>query len=143
LRGLGTSGAPQAFDVLMHSAKQESWQGIIRQGALEGLMALKDKRALDTGLEYSAPGNFEGVRVAAFQLLGETGKGDNRVLETLVAALREPSNTIRVGAAGALGQLGDSRALPALEEVAKAEGLSPGASQLIAFVINRIKAASR
>ena len=106
-------------------------------------MLLKDRRALDTGLAYSAPGNFAGVRVAAFQLIGETGKGDNRALETLIAATREPSNTVRIGAAGALGQLGDARAIPVLEELAKAGDLPSYASQMIAFVINRIKAASK
>ena len=138
-RALGQTGAAQAYDVLAEAMKLESWQGTIRAGVLGGLAALKDPRALEAGLKYASPGNPPGLRNAAFQVLAETGKGNNRALEALLSALKEKSNQTRFNALQALGKLGDPRAIPALEKLAKSSDIPPFAKQVIAGAINQIR----
>src|SRR5262249_60067245 len=108
-RALGQTGSPQAYDVLAAGMKLESWQGTIRAGVLGGLTELKDPRALEAGLKYSTPNNSNNLRVAAFQVLGETGKGNDRALEALLSALKEKSMQERFNAVQALSKLGDQR----------------------------------
>jgi HEAT repeat protein len=87
-RALGQTASPKAYDVLTSALKQESWQGTIRAGVLGGLAELKDPRSLESALKYSTAVNPPNVRSAAFQLLAETGKGNDRVFETLLSALK-------------------------------------------------------
>jgi aminopeptidase N len=142
-RALGQSGAPQAFDVLVATLSQESWQDTIRAGVMSGLAELKDPRALDIAFKYAAPGNRPSVRGPAFQLIAALGKGNDRALQILTAALKEPSTQIVFNALNALGALGDQRAIPALEEFMKGP-FPPGvpeeaAKEFIASIIMRIK----
>jgi len=136
---LGQTGSPQAYDVLAGAMKQESWQGTIRAGALGGLAALKDPRALEAGLKYAAAANPPGLRAEAFQVLAEVGHGNDRALEALISALKEPSLQAKFGALQALGKLGDPRAIPALEELAKSPDIPPFGKQMIAGTINQLK----
>jgi aminopeptidase N len=142
-RALGESGAPQAYDALLALLNQDSWQDTIRGGAIGGLAALKDPRALDVALKYAAPGNRAGVRSPAFELLAEVGKGNDRALEILTAALKEPSRQTGFSAIRALGTLADPRSIPALEEFAKRPDFPPFAMQMVSMTINRIKNAAK
>jgi HEAT repeat protein len=125
--------------VLAATMKMPSWQSTIQAGALGGLAGLKDPRSLDAALKYAAPGNPTTLRGAAFQTLAETGKGDDRALNALLSALKEKSLQIRFNALQALGKLGDQRAIPALEELAKLPDLPPFAKPFIAGIINQLK----
>jgi len=138
-RALGQSGSPEAYDVLAESLKLESWQGTIRAGVLGGFAALKDPRALEAGLKYATPGNPSSLRNAAFQILAEAGKGNDRALETLLSALKEKSFQARFNAVQALAKLGDQRAIPVLEELAKSSDIPAFAKQIIVGAINQIK----
>ena len=138
-KALGQSGSPKAYDVLADAMKLESWQGTIRAGVLEGFAALRDPRALDVALKYASPANPTNLRAAAFHMLGEVGKGNDRALEALMSALKEKSLSVRFAAVQALGQLGDPRAVPALEELAKSSDLPAFARHVIAGAINQIK----
>lgn len=144
-RALGQSRAPQAYDVLVDLMKRDSWQDVIRAGAMDGLAALQDPRALDVAMEYAAPGHRATVRSSAFRLLGAIGKENDRVLDILLKGLKEGirnrSFQLGFGAAQALGALGDRRALPALEEAARTPGLPSFARSIITNAINRIKKA--
>jgi aminopeptidase N len=145
-RALGQTGAPGAYNVLMDLTKQDSWQEVIRGGALEGLAALKDPRALDLALQYAAAGNRASVRRAAIPLLGDLGKGDDRAFNTLMAVFSEATRnrSMQLGFAGvqALGALGDARAIPALEEAMKSGNLPSFAKQALNGAINRIRKAN-
>lgn len=138
-RALGESGSPQAYDVLIAAMKKESWHDTIRAGVLGGLVALKDPRGLEAGLKHAAPPNPASLRTAAFQVLAEAGKGNDRALEILTSALKEKSFQIRLAAVQALAKLGDKRAIPSLEEMAKLPDLPPFGKQIIAGAINQIK----
>ncbi|MBI3949507.1 MAG: HEAT repeat domain-containing protein [Acidobacteria bacterium] len=145
-RALGQSGAPQAYDVLVGLLNQDSWQDVIRGGALNALASLKDPRGLDIAFKYAMPGNLTSVRRAALQVLGEVGKGNDRALEALLAALKESiqnrSFQVGFGAIQALGALGDPRAIPVLEEIVKSPDLPNFAKQSINNTINQIKRAN-
>jgi HEAT repeat protein len=138
-KALGQSGSPKAYDVLADAMKLESWQGTIRAGVLGGFAALKDPRALDIALKYASPADPTNLRAAAFQVLAEIGKGNDRALEALLSALKEKSLNVRFNAVQALGQLGDPRAIPALEEAAKSSDIPAFARQIITGAINQIK----
>ncbi|MCI0486211.1 MAG: HEAT repeat domain-containing protein [Blastocatellia bacterium] len=146
-KALGQSGAPQAYNVLMGALNVDSWQETIRGGVMEGLAALKDPRALDVAFKYAVPGNPVSLRVAAFRVLGDTGKGNDRALEILTAGLKEQSLQLLFSAVQALATMGDARAIPALEEFLKGP-LPPGipegqAKQFIGGLINRLKNAAK
>ena len=142
-KALGQSGAPAAYDALADAMKLESWQGTIRAGVLGGFASLKDPRALDIALKYASPANPANVRAAAFQVLAEVGKGNDRALDALLSALKEKSLNVRFNAVQALGQLGDPRAIPALEEMAKSPDVPGFGKQIITGAINQIKNAKR
>jgi aminopeptidase N len=142
-RALGESGSPEAYDVLIGAMKTESWQETIRAGVLGGLGALKDPRGLEAGLKYAAPSNPTSLRTAAFQVLAQAGKGNDRVLEILTSALKEKSFQIKFAAIQALAKLGDKRAIPALEEMLKSPDLPAFGKQIITGAINQINNAKK
>jgi aminopeptidase N len=140
-RALGQTSSPKAYAALLAAAKTDSWQNIIRVGALAGLAALKDQRAVDIALQYAAAENSAEVRAQAITLLGETGKGNEGALQTLLAALKEeaPSLQLKFSILNAITAIGDARAIPALEEALKTPGLPPFAIQFITNTINQLK----
>jgi HEAT repeat protein len=142
-KGLGHTGFGRAYEVLTNTVKQESWQGIVRAGAITGLALLKDPRGIDVGLKYIAAGNPPAVRAASIELLSQVGKGDEKAFEMLVAALKDPSLQIQFTAIQALGSIGDARAIPALEAMAKSDRLPSFGRNVINFTIGRIRSANK
>jgi aminopeptidase N len=138
-RALGKTGSPKAYDALAAALKVESWQGTIRAGVLGGLKELRDPRALEAALKYSTPGNGSNLRNAAFQLLGEIGKGTDRALEALLSALKEKSLQARFNAVEALVKLGDQRAIPALQELSKSSDLPAFGKAIVTAAIDKIR----
>ncbi len=61
----------------------------LRAAALDGLTATGDKRAVELGLRYAAPGSATPVRKAAVYLLGAVGKNDPRALPLLLQTLQQ------------------------------------------------------
>lgn len=142
-KALGQSGSPQAYETLVAALNMQSWQDTIRAGALAGLAALKDSRALDIGLKYAAPGNAPGVRQAALAIVAEVGKGNDKSLAVILSALNEASLNVRVAALQALSTLGDARAIPALEDLAKTGDLPDLVKQWLNYTLARIRSANK
>jgi aminopeptidase N len=142
-KALGQTGSPQAYPTLEAALKLESWHSTIRAGVLGGLAALKDPRTLDVGLNYSAEANPQELRIAAFRILGEMGKGNDRALQALLSALKEKSVQIQFGAVQALAKLGDERAIPALEEASKGADLPAFGKLMITGAINQIRSQNK
>src|SRR6185369_4752886 len=142
-KALGQTGSPQAYATLEASLKLESWHSTIRAGVLGGLAALKDPRTIDVGLKYSTESNPSELRNAAFRILGEMGKGNDRALQALLSALKEKSSQIQIGAVQALAKLGDERAIPALEEASKSSELPAFGKLIITGAIHQIKAQNK
>jgi aminopeptidase N len=120
---LGATKSPIAYDALNKLLEAPSWRDSIRASALKGLTALGDRRALDAGLRYAAPGNRAQVRVAAIGLLGATGKNDARVFPLVSSALNHAvatsNSSMRNAAAEALVGLGDQRGVELFDQVLK------------------------
>jgi aminopeptidase N len=140
-RGLGKTNSPKAYEVLLTTAKMNSWQNTIRAGALAGLAALRDARSMEIALQYAAAGNATEVRLQAMALLGAIGRGNPKAFELLIAALKEDSSSLqlRYSIMNAITAIGDARAIPVLEEALKEPGLPPFAIGFINNTINQLK----
>ncbi|MBI3649703.1 MAG: DUF3458 domain-containing protein [Acidobacteria bacterium] len=140
-RALGQSAAPQAYEVLRTALQLDSYQDTIRAGALGGLAALQDPRALDVAVQYAAPDYPLEVRLNAVTLLAAIGKGNPRAMDTLLALFKEEGAALplKFSALQAIASLGDARAIPLLEEALKAPGLPPFAVQFLTNTINQLK----
>lgn len=141
---LGQTKSPVAYDALLKLISLPSWRDTILASALDGLAALGDKRALDLGLKYFAPGNRTSVRINSVGLLAAVGKDDPRIYPLLSAALTE---SVERGAAGplagseaeALAMLADPRALTLFEQLAKKPGITPQMAAIIARFESRLR----
>jgi len=140
---LGQTKAPAGYDAMVKLIDSPSWRDSIRASGLTGLALLGDKRALELGVKYSDLGNSNGVRAAAANLLGATGKGDPRVLTILTGVINqgfERRNFQLISAAGeAMVALGDERAVATLEGLAKRAD-SPTLASVLSSYQSRLKA---
>ena len=118
---LGETKNAAAYDALTKLVDTPSWRDNIRAAALNGLASLGDKRALDLGLRYIAPGNPPTVRAGAIALLGAVGKDDQRafplISEAINKAVDQGNFTIGSAAAEALVVLGDARGIQVFEQL--------------------------
>ncbi|HUP56486.1 MAG TPA: HEAT repeat domain-containing protein, partial [Bdellovibrionota bacterium] len=115
-----------AYDLLVSLLPRESFQSRLRQAALETLGRLGDPRAHALGLEYARSSHVQNVRTGAFRLLAGIGRSEGGALSessrlALEAALADTAYPIRLAAVGALGKLGNTAAIPALERVAASD----------------------
>jgi aminopeptidase N len=141
---LGQTKSPLAYDALVKLISQPSWRDTILASALDGLAALGDKRALDFGFKYFAPGNQTSVRINSVGLLAAVGKDDPRTYPLISAALTE---NVERGAAGALAGaeaealsiIGDERTVTLFQQLAKKPGISPQMAAVIARFDARLR----
>ncbi|HKZ80828.1 MAG TPA: M1 family aminopeptidase [Pyrinomonadaceae bacterium] len=142
-RALGQSKAAGAYESLTKLLDKSSWRDTIRASALEGLAALEDSRALNTGFRYSGPGNQPQVRAAALKLLSTTGKNDPRVFPLLAESIKQGFEKfdfdLMFASAEALVNLGDPRGLVVLDELAKTAGDLPQLQGAISEFQNRLR----
>jgi len=116
---LGRTRTPAAFDVLTGVLGRPAHNDVITVGALTGLAHLRDLRAVDTLLDYTAWGRHQNARRAAIDALGVLGPlADDatrlRIRERLEALLDDRWLRVQLSAIGALAALKDTRAVPAL-----------------------------
>lgn len=69
LKSLARMKALNAYEILKGALKQDSYQDVIRAGAIESLAILKDARAGKILLEYASPGHLPRLRIAALKVL--------------------------------------------------------------------------
>jgi aminopeptidase N len=141
---LGQTKSPAAYDGLIKLIDQKSWRDSVRTSGLSGLAALGDKRAIELGFKYAAPGNGADVRAAALALVGTAGKDDPRSFPTLSAALAEGvenrSFTLLTGAANGLVLLGDERGVTTFDQLLKNAGPSSQFTATLTNFAQRLKA---
>jgi aminopeptidase N len=114
-RSLGRTKQAGAFDTLVDVIDHPSWADIISAGALEGLAALRDDRALPHVLARTRYGHPARTRRAAVLALPKLA-GDRKCRETLEDLLDDRDTMLRLDVARALAELADAKARPALEE---------------------------
>jgi aminopeptidase N len=114
-RALGRTRQPAAFDVLVDLLEKQSWFDVVRAGAIDGLAALRDDRAvphLSSRVRYGHPPRARRAAAMALPKLAS----DRKAREALEQLLDDGDPLLRIDVVRALGELGDTKARPALRE---------------------------
>ncbi len=112
-RALGRTRQHAAFDLLVDLLERPSWFDVIRAGAIDGLAALRDDRAvphLSARVRYGYPPRARRASILALPKLG----GDRRTRELLEQLLDDRDPLVRIDVVRALCDVGDVKARPAL-----------------------------
>jgi aminopeptidase N len=125
LHALGRTRDSRAFDALVDGAATPSWNETIAAGAVRGLGALVDERALPLLTAALAPEQPEPLRRAAVGAIAELGTSVDaartRAVDAVDAALRDRMYLVRMAAFAAAEKLADARLLPSLDALAASE----------------------
>jgi aminopeptidase N len=114
-RALGRTKQAAAFDTLVDVIDHPSWADIVSVGALDGLAALRDDRAMPHVVARTRYGHPARTRRAAVLALPKLG-ADRKCRETLEDLLDDRDTMLRLDVARALTELADVKARPALRE---------------------------
>jgi aminopeptidase N len=121
---LGRTRTPEAFDRLLPLLERPSWLEIIRTGVFNGLGELAGPRVVNLLAEWMLDrhksmdvraGAATGLRTLVATKRLDPGEARTRAVEALCAALSDPWQMTVTPAIGALEDLADPRAVPALE----------------------------
>jgi aminopeptidase N len=140
LQAIGKLKTPTAFDTLSAAVKSQSPDGFLRNAALRGLGALGDDKAVPILREWVAVGKPLDSRQAAIGSLARLDKENKELTAYIASFLSEPHPTMRFATIFALGLRGDESAIPALENLLKADDLSIEMVPMIKGQIMRLKA---
>jgi aminopeptidase N len=114
-RALGRTQQAASFDTLVDLLERSSWFDVVRAGAIDGLAALRDERALSHLGARVRYGHSPRARRAAILALPKIAS-DRKTRETLEGLLEDGDPIVRIDVVRALGELGDAKARPALRE---------------------------
>jgi aminopeptidase N len=114
-RALGRTRQAAAFDVLVDLLDRPSWYDVVRAGALDGLAALRDDRALPHVAARIRYGYPQRARRAAIMALPKLAS-DRKTRESLEQLLDDGDPVLRIDAVRALGEVGDAKARGPLRE---------------------------
>ncbi|MBI3076678.1 MAG: HEAT repeat domain-containing protein [Deltaproteobacteria bacterium] len=121
IKGIGRMRDASVLATLAPLLRRESWNDVLRAGAVEAIAASKAPEALPILKRHSAYGYQLSTRLAAIRGLAELGAGRGDVQAHLVRLTRDPDLLVRLAAVRALGQLGDERAVPALKRLTEGD----------------------
>jgi aminopeptidase N len=125
LHALGRTRDPRAFDALVAGVATASWNETIAVGAVRGLGALADERALPVLIGALAGDRPEALRRAAVGAIAELGTlvepARTRAVEAVDGALHDRAYLVRAAAYPAVEKLADARLLPSLDALAASE----------------------
>jgi aminopeptidase N len=124
LQALGRLKAPNAFGILSAALAWDSPDGFLRNAALRSLGYLGDDKAVQILREWSVPGKPVDSRNAAVASLARLDKNNKDITKLIASYLTEPHAPLRMAAIWALGNRGDTSAIPALEALLKNDDLS-------------------
>ncbi|MBU6455069.1 MAG: hypothetical protein KGS72_25080 [Cyanobacteria bacterium REEB67] len=148
---LGRSKWKGALPVLKETAKVDSWNEIIRIGALNGLAELGNANGNNQGVKVAAKLAAAGQpwhsRPAAIACLGKLASGDKgedalKALHKLAESEEGSQFTLRMSLVNALGQAKKAESLPILERLEKSS-FDGRVKRLIAETATSIREASK
>jgi aminopeptidase N len=114
-RALGRTRQASALDLLVDLLERPSWFDVVRAGAIDGLAALRDDRAIPHLTARVRYGHPQRARRAALMALPKL-TSDRKARETIEQLLDDANPLLRIDAVRALGELGDVKARPALRD---------------------------
>jgi aminopeptidase N len=114
-RALGRTRQVAAFDTLLDLLERPSWFDVVRAGAIDGLAALRDDRAVPHLAARVRYGHPQRARRAAILSLPKLA-GDRKTRESLEQLLEDSDPILRIDVVRALGEMGDAKARPALRD---------------------------
>ncbi len=119
LRGLGATKAHAAYALLVDGLRRHAFREPIARGALLGLASYGDLRAVPLLEAHAAYGVPDAERPDAITALGMLGKRKPALVESFLIRLaqHDPYFRARTAAVRALGRLGASSAIPALQQI--------------------------
>jgi len=124
LAALGKTRSPRAFDLLAEAYEgRPAWNEILRAGALAGLAALRDARGVAKARDGARPERHNALRAAAVPALAKLADAKDapkkEIAEELVRLVDDGWLRVRLAACGAVAELGEDAALPALARAAE------------------------
>jgi aminopeptidase N len=112
-RALGRTREPRALEALLRVIDRASWADVVRAGALDGLAALREEKALGALMDRTRYGFPTRGRRAAISALPRVSDS-KKVREHLEDMLDDADPHLRIDVVNALQTLGDGRARTAL-----------------------------
>jgi aminopeptidase N len=112
-RSLGKTRQASGFDTLVDLLERDSWADVVRTGALDGLGASRDERAIPHLVARTRYGHSPRVRRGAILALPKLTQ-DRKVREVLEDLLDDTDPLLRLDVARALADLGDAKSAGAL-----------------------------
>jgi aminopeptidase N len=117
LRAIGSLQHPRAGEILKEALKKDSWNDIVRIGALEGLTATRAEEWIPLLLTYTKPGHHQRLRMAAVRCLAQYGFGHDTIQKRLVDLLGDKFLLVQIAAMRGLYQMADERAVPEIKKI--------------------------
>lgn len=114
---LGSTRISEARKSIEKALKLDSWNEIIRQGAIRGLGALNGVNGISEMKKFTKYGYDYTVRAAAISEIVKYGKGNPEARDHLISLLEDPNLRITYQAIMGLGQLGDPSVQSRLEKI--------------------------
>jgi aminopeptidase N len=123
---LGRTRSPRAFDVLARVYDDRpSWNEVVRNGALAGMAALRDLRALDRARDAVKQGRHGNLRASGIPVLAKLmdvkDAPKTEIAEDLIKLVEDWWLRVKISACAAVAEVGEERALPALARLATAD----------------------
>ena len=118
-RSIGKLSHETSMQTLKKHINIESWNDTIKSGVLEGIAKLQTDESISILKENGKYGHHERSRITAIRNLGLIGKGRKDVLDFLIESSKDNYSLVQLVSVIALGDLGDERAIPVLEEMTK------------------------
>jgi aminopeptidase N len=121
---LGRTRSPRAFDLLARVYDERpSWNEVVRIGALGGMTALRDLRALEKVRDAVKPVRHGNLRAAGTQALAKVldfkDAPKAEIAEDLVRLVEDWWLRVKLSACAAAAEAGEEKALPALARLAR------------------------
>jgi len=124
-RSIGKLRVDGAFEVLERNFRRPSFRSVVRNGVIDGLVAVRDERGfalLSEAARYGEPFQSRPPAVQGMARLGILFEGRKKAVgEDIAAFLRDPDFRVRIAAANALRTLGDSSFAAQLDAMAERE----------------------